>query len=56
MRAYETNASGFELVRRGKEVEKTAQANLNLIATITGEPAPKLKPLPLGEALAQKMR
>ena len=47
MHAYKTNASGFELVRLGKEVEKTAQAHLNLIASITGEPPPKITPSPL---------
>ena len=54
MRAYETGASGFELVRLGKEVERTTQAFLNLIATTTGEPAAKVKQPPLGEGLVPK--
>ena len=54
MRAFETGASGFELVRPGKEVERTTQAFLNLIATITGEPPTKLKPPPVGEGLVKK--
>jgi hypothetical protein len=49
MRAYETKVSGFELVGLGKEVERTAQAHLNLIMNLTGGPPPKLKSLPFGE-------
>ena len=56
IQAYKTNASGFELVRLGKEVEKTAQAHLNPIASITGEPPLKIKPPPLGEALVPEKR
>jgi hypothetical protein len=56
MRAYETGVSGFERARLGKEVQRTTQAYLDLLATITGEPPTKLKPPPLGEALVPKKR
>ena len=56
MCAQKTSASGFELVRLGKEVEKTTQAYRNLIASITGEPPRKIKPPPLGEALVPEKR
>jgi hypothetical protein len=56
MRAYETGVSGFERARLGKEVQRTTQVYLDLLATITGEPPTKLKPPPLGEALVPKKR
>ena len=54
MRAYEVNASGFERVRLGKEVQQSMQACLNLLGEITGEPPRKLPPPPLGEAIVPK--
>jgi hypothetical protein len=54
MRGYETGTSGFELVRLGKEVERTNQAFLDLMATTTGKPPAKVKPPPLGEGLVPK--
>ena len=54
--AQEAKASGFELVRLGKVLEKPMQEYFDLLAKITGEPPRKLSPLPLGEALVPKKK
>jgi hypothetical protein len=56
VRACEAKASGFELVRLGKVVEKTTREYLDLLGSITGEPPRKLPPMPLGDALVPKKK
>jgi hypothetical protein len=55
-RAHEAKASGFELVRLGKVLEKAMQEFYDPLASIIGEFPRKLPPLPLDEALLPKKK